>query len=66
MTYIVRYEFLQLVFMILSFESNTYHLVSLPYIYVDRKGTRNKCVARDKRHVLTVQLIKEVRGKSGS
>jgi len=66
MTYIVGYEFLQLLFMLLSFEGNTHYFVSLPNIYVDRKGNRSKCVARDKPHILTVQLIKEARGKSGS
>jgi len=52
--------------MILSFEGNTNYFVSLPNIYVNLKGNRSKCVARDKPHVLTVQLIEEAGGKSGS
>jgi len=63
--YIVGYEFLQLLCMILSFEGNTHYFVRLPNIYVNCKGNRSKCVARDKPHVLTVQLIEEALGKSG-
>jgi hypothetical protein len=66
MTYIVGYEFLQLLFIILSFQGSTHYFVSLPNVYVDRKWNRNKCVARDRPHVLTVQLIKEARGKRSS
>jgi hypothetical protein len=65
MTYIVGYEFLQLLFTILSLEGNARYFVSLPNIYVDRKGNRNKCVAHDKALVLAVQLIREARGRSG-
>jgi hypothetical protein len=36
--YIVGYEFLQLLCMMLSFEGNTHYFVRLPNIYVDRKG----------------------------
>jgi hypothetical protein len=66
MTYIVGYEFMKLLFTLLSFEGNTHYFVSLPNINVDRKVNRSKCVARDKPHILTVQLIKEARGKSDS
>ena len=69
MTYIVGYEFLQLLFMIFYFEGNNHQSVSLPNIYVDRKRNRStcrKCVVREKPHILTPQLIKEARGKNGS
>jgi len=64
--YIVGYEFLQLLWKILSFEGNTYYFVSLPNIYVNRKGNQSNSVARDKPHVLAVQFIEEELRKSGS